>query len=102
MLKALPQESQDCHNPGLRSRSLRKKTRSMALVAQGCLRFCRRAVRPLGWGGGRRSEMTQAVVLEEVGKLSLREIDVCEPFTADDVRIDIKCVSPLAPALGSQ
>ena len=74
----------------------------MALVAQGCLRFCRRAVRPLRWGGGRRSEMTQAVVLEEVGKLSLREIDVCEPFTADDVRIDIKCVSPLAPALGSQ
>ena len=40
----------------------------------------------------KRLATTQAVVLEEVGKLSLRDIDVSEPFTADDVRIDIKSV----------
>ena len=40
----------------------------------------------------KRLATTQAVILEEVGKLSLRDIDVSEPFTADDVRIDIKSV----------
>ncbi|EDQ87709.1 uncharacterized protein MONBRDRAFT_9871 [Monosiga brevicollis MX1] len=39
-----------------------------------------------------RTEMTRAVVLEEKNVLRLRDIDVDEPFTADDVRIDIHSV----------
>lgn len=57
--------------------------------------FGRTMMRPAAAAFARRAsrtEMTQALVLEEVGKLSLREIDVCEPFTDDDVRIDIKSV----------
>lgn len=40
-------------------------------------------------GASRRSAMTQALVLEEKHKLGIRDIDINEPFTADDVRIDI-------------
>eukprot|EP00053_Salpingoeca_punica_P012626 m.113210 g.113210 ORF g.113210 m.113210 type:complete len:366 (-) comp15994_c2_seq2:530-1627(-) len=36
--------------------------------------------------------LTKALVLEKKGKLDLREIDVNEPFTADDVRIDVRSV----------
>ena len=36
-----------------------------------------------------RTAMTRAVVLEKVKHLALRDIDVNEPFTPNDVRIDI-------------
>lgn len=36
--------------------------------------------------------MTRACVLEEVGNLQMRDIDISEPFTPRDVRIDIKSV----------
>ena len=52
----------------------------------------RAALRPAAAAVARRTAMTQALVLEEVGKLNLRDIDVAEPFTDDDVRIDIKSV----------
>jgi len=36
-----------------------------------------------------RTAMTQALVLNKVKEIELRDIDVHEPFTADDLRIDI-------------
>jgi len=52
-------------------------------------RVARRA--PLSFSALRNAS-TQALVLERKNELSLREIDVSEPFTADDVRIDIQHV----------
>lgn len=40
----------------------------------------------------RRTAMTQALVLERKDVLNLREIDIDEPFTPNDVRIDIQHV----------
>mmetsp|Transcript_144774 Transcript_144774/g.204816 ORF Transcript_144774/g.204816 Transcript_144774/m.204816 type:complete len:386 (+) Transcript_144774:31-1188(+) len=39
-----------------------------------------------------RTAMTQACVLEKVDDLQMRDIDINEPFTENDVRIDIKSV----------
>ena len=39
-----------------------------------------------------RAASTRACVLEEVDKLSMRDIEIDEPFTDLDVRIDIKSV----------
>ena len=79
-------------------RACRNLMRSSSISSSGkaaaAIPLATGAIRPAACAAvmSRRTEMTQALVLEEVGKLSLREIDVCEPFTDDDVRIDIKSV----------
>ena len=55
------------------------------------LRAAAAAAAPVGVVA-RRAASTQALVLEKPHKLSMREINVDEPFTADDVRIDIQHV----------
>eukprot|EP00041_Stephanoeca_diplocostata_P017693 m.362407 g.362407 ORF g.362407 m.362407 type:complete len:217 (-) comp20787_c0_seq5:3170-3820(-) len=42
--------------------------------------------------GAARTAMTKACVLEKVHELKMREVDINEPFTERDVRIDIKSV----------
>jgi D-xylulose reductase len=39
-----------------------------------------------------RAASTQALVLEKIGELGIRDIEINEPFTSKDVRIDIKSV----------
>ena len=52
------------------------RQRAAALAGAACLQHHRTAV-------------TRALVLNKKDDLELRDIDVDEPFTADDVRIDI-------------
>ncbi|EGD73969.1 xylitol dehydrogenase [Salpingoeca rosetta] len=59
-----------------------------AAAAAGAVAAAAACVRPVTVAA-RRTAMTRALVLNKVDDLELREIDVDEPFTDDDVRIDI-------------
>eukprot|EP00051_Salpingoeca_urceolata_P010294 m.125384 g.125384 ORF g.125384 m.125384 type:complete len:424 (-) comp16651_c0_seq5:190-1461(-) len=76
--------------------SLRQNTEMAATIASALLRMragsLARSARPALASTSLRTASTKAVVLEKVKEISLRDIDIEEPFTDRDVRIDIKSV----------
>jgi len=59
------------------------------MFARAASRFVRGGAVRSSAGIPHRTVMTQALVLEKTKDLGIRDIDIDEPFTADDVRVDI-------------